>query len=600
MSRSYSKKQKTAFYYCILATRKLFALCVIFILLLVPIAPTFADDEPTEASSPDPDAEMTTDTNAEPAEVPEEPEEMEEVIETESAILDEAVDSDVSDEPVTENDGADVSADAEVDTAEDLLETETTEQTGTSSADDDLDHDVEVSTSTKDGSEEQSGATSTAISAETGTSTEIEGDSSSLAEGDRGGSQDGATELASTTEIFEEHTSETTDDTQITPPAVEENAASEETPAETPSPEQSSSINDSNRFQFGVDECISMGSGSYYCADAETARPSASQGEVYAQLDSEGDREIYINDENGQIQITDNSTDDDAPFYDPVSKTIVWHRLVDGRYQLFEYDIEEAVEEQLTAERHNNMHPSRHGEVTVWQGWVGNDWEILLDQSGEFTMLTDNDLHDIAPYIHGDYIIWQSFEDNAWKVKVYNMLTEVIDTIEDANGGSVKNPRFVLVYDTKFDNGDTETKGYDLKSGSIVPLSSTPAPTPQELPDPDPVEEERALLQSINQAKPKTGEGIDIEDDQDTESDIGENTATSTFDVVVPALATTSSDETLNTEHIPDVVVEADSETSSTIDTISKPPPIDDLIIAPFENQESVSGDSQDAVASGT
>jgi len=235
-------------------------------------------------------------------------------------------------------------------------------------------------------------------------------------------------------------------------------------------------FNDQNKFRFSKDECISVGDGTYYCTDSDQSKVSVDQDGVFARADADGDREIFVKKAGTIIQITNNLTDDDAPYYDEKTDTIVWHRLVDGRYQIFEYDFATEEERQLTTERYNNMQPSRYGDIIVWQGWVGNDWEVMLEENGELIMVTDNDTHDISPRINGNYIIWQSFEDGAWKVKVYDLITGTTNTISDAEGGSVENPRFVLVYDTKFGNGDVETRGYDLESGQVVPLSQKGAP----------------------------------------------------------------------------------------------------------------------------
>ena len=229
------------------------------------------------------------------------------------------------------------------------------------------------------------------------------------------------------------------------------------------------------------------------------------------------------------------------------------------------------------------MYPSKYGDVVVWQGWVGNDWEIMLEADREFTMLTDNTFHDVSPSINGDHIIWQSFEDTVWKVKVYDMVTKTTDTITDSEGGSVENPRFVLVYDTKFDNGDTETKGYDLKSGEVVPLSSKPGPMPERIPDPDPTDEDRAILQTVTQTKPKPESDHDFDDappDMEPQA-----TTTDELVIVPPEQEATSTEEVLVPEQtdaeeivIEDLHIFPPEEPATTSESVPE-----DLVIPAFE-----------------
>ena len=88
--------------------------------------------------------------------------------------------------------------------------------------------------------------------------------------------------------------------------------------------------------------------------------------------------------------------------------------------------------------------------------------------------------------------------DQSQRAALYDTVTGVTSYIDDADGGQVMNPRFVLMYDTKFANGDTVTKGYDPETGQVVPLSAQPAPPAPEIPDSDPVGETRALIQNKN------------------------------------------------------------------------------------------------------
>ena len=367
--------------------------------------------------------------------------------------------------------------------------------------------------------------------------------------------------------------------------------------------EVNSAINDQNRFQFSKDECVSVGDGSFYCTQPVALDTAKGTNHAYAATDEQGDREIYMERDGVVTKITNNQTDDDAPYYDKVSNTIVWQRLIDGRYQIMEYDFATDEEHQLTHERYNNMQPTREGSTILWQGWIGSDWEIMRDQNDVFDMLTDNDYHDIAPHINGNYIVWQAFEGNVWHVKVYDTRTRVTQTIGDDNGGSAQNPRFVLVYDTKMQNGDIETKGYDLESGKVVPLSSTPAPIPNDLPNPDPTDQNRAMVQQSVQVKTKSESEYD-----DTPVTLGGNgsippVAADESDIVVTSIdnnatSTSIATTTLKTSITPSAndllvtsMVKEDKATSTDIE---------DVVVPAFEQSHEATTDSQGGVATST
>jgi hypothetical protein len=363
-------------------------------------------------------------------------------------------------------------------------------------------------------------------------------------------------------------------------------------------PATSMFVNDENRFSFGVDECARVADGSFYCSK-EDVNEKVFSDRIFAGPDIDGDSEIYIEKEGILTQLTHNLQDDVAPYYDENSESIVWHRLVDARYQIVSLDLETGEEIQLTHDSYNNMQPTRNGDLTVWQGWVGNDWEIIMSKDGEITMLTDNATHDVGPRINGEYIIWQSEELTGWKVKIYNINTKQIETISDTEGASVENPRLVLVYDAKHDNGDVETRGYDLITGESVPLTQQAPVLPEELPDPDQTGEERALITTITQLKTKT-------DDEDNDSEpvsVGPplDSSTSTPDVVVPPLqistTTVAVQEASSTlpSTIPDLIVGIQN-ASSTAEIEHIP----DLVVTEFIPQTTVDSDSQIEVATTT
>ncbi|HEX4799306.1 MAG TPA: hypothetical protein VFV22_02085 [Candidatus Paceibacterota bacterium] len=301
--------------------------------------------------------------------------------------------------------------------------------------------------------------------------------------------------------------------------------------------------NDENRLSFAQSECATMDDGTYYCVKQKEESEIVYTDRVYSAPDEDGDLEIFIEKGGDITQITRNTFDDDAPYFDESTNTITWHRLIDGRYQIMIYDIEHTDEQQITFDRYNNMHPSRFGEITVWQGWIGNDWEIfMMHGTDEPYMLTDNVVHDISPQINGTHVVWQSFEHDVWVMKVYDIRTKHTETIEGNDGGTIENPRFVLVYDSKSESGDVLIRGYDLGSGENIELGAKPVSLPDEIPDPEQTGQKRALVSQTPQLKEKqsTVEGDGSPDDSTNDSNID----ISESDIVVTPYVPITDDDT--------------------------------------------------------
>ena len=198
-----------------------------------------------------------------------------------------------------------------------------------------------------------------------------------------------------------------------------------------------------------------------------------------------------------QSQITTNLVDDAAPFYDQNSATIVWHRLMDDRYQIISYDISSGDETQLTSGLSNSMEPNRQGNYTVWQNWSDNNWNIVMFDGEEQRTITESNAHDIAPYIHGSLIVWNRYNNGQDRtIEMYDMTTETYVTVDDPEGLSVTNPRMVFVYDSLHPNGDVVTKGYDMISRKFIQLDTLPRQLPEEIPKSESTGETRALIQS--------------------------------------------------------------------------------------------------------
>lgn len=321
-------------------------------------------------------------------------------------------------------------------------------------------------------------------------------------------------------------------------------------------------------FSFNSNECTQIEDGSFYCQKATA--PVVQQNDLFAALDRDGDLEIYLRREGENIQITQNLVDDASPFFDVRSNTVVWHRLLQDRYQIVSYDVASGEEEIITDTRVNNMEPSRSGDATVWQRWVDNNWEIILSQAGEEVQLTDSIEHDIAPNIRGDLVIWNvRASDGTHSLMTYDVSSGVYNEISDPDGVAVSNPRMVVVYDAVYANGDTIMRGFDLITGELIPLQQIPAELPEQLPEPDSTGETRAFIAPAP-AKPEQAEEESepdpITDDFDKEMDL--NLATST-----PATSTVSE----NSDDLFELDLRLVPETVGPVDPI-----IDDLVILPL------------------
>lgn len=308
----------------------------------------------------------------------------------------------------------------------------------------------------------------------------------------------------------------------------------DETSSSTASTESSANdaqqiITEQNYYQFSRQACVAVGGGAYHCTVDENTGINEDT-VVYADQGPNGNMEIYLKTSRGDVkQITDNDVEDSAPHYDPDSMQIVWQRLINGRQQIILYDIAESKEAQLTFSRTNNMEPKVARDGVVWQAWDDNDWEIIYFDGNFTTQITDNTEQDVAPVIEDAYILWTVLGQNSQEAKVYSLESGQVRTIVGHDGGTIENPRFVLVYDTKYENGDVITQGFDPLTGVSAPISSQPAPEPIHIPLSDPVGEIRALIQNKSSQEDEFDVGLD--DDGGAASstlDISQNTSSST------------------------------------------------------------------------
>lgn len=302
------------------------------------------------------------------------------------------------------------------------------------------------------------------------------------------------------------------------PEVYEEETVESEVEIATTSPPEPSVVSvqnivtEDNFYQFSKQSCIAVGDGAYHCSN-KTADEIGIQSVATAKQGESGNMEIFLQtSKNKERQITTNEFDDTAPHYDPESMRVVWHRLIDGRYQIILYNIMEDNESQLTFSKTNNMEPKVGGGGIVWQAWDGNDWEIMLFDGSYTEQLTNNDSQDVAPVIQDGYVLWNVLGSDEQQARVYSLDTKETISIEGYEGGEIANPRFVLVYDTQFENGDVVTQSFDPTTGLSEPITAKAAPEPINIPESDPTGEIRALLlQGKNQKE--DGELFDLDSD---------------------------------------------------------------------------------------
>jgi len=281
---------------------------------------------------------------------------------------------------------------------------------------------------------------------------------------------------------------------------------------------------------------VAVADGSYYCRERESKPATAADG-LFSLPDATGDLEIFLQRDGELRQLTNNQVDDASPQYDAMSDTMVWHRLVDDRYQIIVYDLASGEEFQLTDTASNNMEPFRADKYIVWQHWSNNAWQIMLYDGETIELLTDTSEHNIAPNIRNGLVVWHRVTgNNEQTIEVYDIMAQSYFTISDTDaGGEVSNPRMVLVFESTLPSGDVVTKGFDLVTGEVTTFSQTPTELPTEIPEPDATGEVRALIQN----KPMT-EDDDVVDTDPVPGvpppDTGTSTSTSLASTTTPTL----------------------------------------------------------------
>ena len=336
-------------------------------------------------------------------------------------------------------------------------------------------------------------------------------------------------------------------------------------------------VESDSHVTFSRDDCVVIENGSFYCQ--KTTDEVIPADGLFSAPDESGTLEIFLVRNGERHQITSNNYDDASPFYDQYSNTIVWHRLIDDRYQIISYDVARGEETQLTHTSVNNMEPSRHGRFTVWQRWIENNWEIILHDGVEERRLTNSIEHDIAPRIRGSLVIWNTrTAHGTHELQTYDIAQQTFTRINDSSGLSVRNPRMVVLFDEIHQNGDIITRGFDLLTGEVVPLSAIPRDLPDRIPVSDSTGETRALIQ-VNPTVPKSDS--DSDDDADDVSTIVIGDELETLDL--RSATTTETATTTPAEVEFELDLSTSTATTSATEKIDGLPEIVDVVIPPFE-----------------
>jgi hypothetical protein len=321
---------------------------------------------------------------------------------------------------------------------------------------------------------------------------------------------------------------------------------------------------------FSKEDCTELADGSFYCKEINE---NELKDALFSARDQDGDLEIFLVREGKQAQITENSVDDASPYFDDISNTIVWQRLIDDRFQIIEYSLETGEEMQITDGAVNNMEPTRQGGYTVWQRWIGDSWNIVLYDGLTEKEITHDSNHNIAPHIQGSLVVWNKTSVGGDKtIEMYNIDSGAYVTVNDPEGLAVDNPRMVLVYDSLHPNGDVVTKGFDIFTGEFIQLDTLPKSLP-DIPDSETTTEVKALTQ------PKPELKLHLEDE--LPDDDFDNNVITDLDLSVDSEIATNTEMTLDlsqstaaenilqeeSEVIPDLVVPPFIESASSTGT---------------------------------
>jgi len=437
-----------------------------------------------------------------------------------------------ADDVASGNENADVREDSQTDSATDDADAEeegagsgdgaASSGGGSSSESDDADTEEDTSPA----SAEENGSDSDEVTAATGDASddEVEG---SVDVPDDSTADDGSGDVDSTTVedgTFAQgatsgKTGSTTADVSGEVPVASQASSSASTTQPTI---VGMAIDDTNKYIFGEGDCTLVADGEFYCVADSPQKQMTGDPRVYAEKDRQGDREIYYFDGIEVVRITNNSYDDFAPVFDDLTKRIVWQANINDRLQIMYHEIPTNTTRQVTESRQNSSNPHIQGDLVVWQEWVDTNWEVYMinidtPSTFELERLTDNAVHDMFPQMYDNLLTWQRERGDSWEVIVYDLRTGIQTALEKSEDTRYENPRFVLLFDSKHDNGDVETIGYDLDTGEMMELGTRSRPIPDDPVTPD--DETQEALPREATSTPQVKVKVD-----DSEGDTGTST----------------------------------------------------------------------------
>ncbi len=283
-------------------------------------------------------------------------------------------------------------------------------------------------------------------------------------------------------------------------------------------------FNSDYKYMFSDKECVIVKSGEYYCVSSKNengeektaGEDSYGKASVVAEVDSAGDKEIYLLEDGRKKKITDNFVTDDMPYYDEGRGVVVWQSEEAGRFQIMAYDKTTGITTRLTNFNFNNTNPHMDNNIAVWQGWNGDDWDVFYydfssPEKGA-RVITDNSYNDMFPKANRFLIVWQANINGVWRVFMHNLETGETEDIS-GGGGSFESPRFVVMMDSRKENGDIERYTYDVSTGetesvATVPDKKTSEVPPLEIPTKDPVSDQNGAVPSSGATTtPVSGQG---------------------------------------------------------------------------------------------
>lgn len=137
--------------------------------------------------------------------------------------------------------------------------------------------------------------------------------------------------------------------------------------------------------------------------------PSVGNGWVVWQAGS-ADQEIWFWNDGALVQLTDNDYGDFRPETD--GQTIVWYTQPDGAANAVMRWTPADGTRRITPEALPAVQPDVAGDVIVFSGWDGNDYEIFFRYLGINYQITENDYPDLEPAVDGNRIVWQGRDDS--------------------------------------------------------------------------------------------------------------------------------------------------------------------------------------------